>query len=101
MRIEGGLRRIVISLSLVVVLAGCVSDTWIYTCKRGPEHPRWAGPVEDERGDSDAAVLFDQSGRHAVLKEGRPEVTSTSTKTVAASTPLSVAERTRASTGPV
>ena len=42
-----------------------------------------------------------ESGKPAVLKEGRPEVTSTSTKTVAASTPLSVAERTRASTGPV
>jgi hypothetical protein len=36
-----------------------------------------------------------------VLNEGSPEVTSTSMKMVAASIPLSVAERTRASTGPV
>ena len=36
-----------------------------------------------------------------MLKDGSPAVTSTSTKMVAASTPLSVAERTRASTGPV
>ena len=31
-----------------------------------------AGPVEDERGDSDAAVLFDQSGPPATVTVGQP-----------------------------
>ncbi len=42
-----------------------------------------------------------ESGSPTVAKQGSPGVTSTSTETAAASTPHSVAERTRASMGPV
>ena len=40
-----------------------------------------------------------ESGRPTVVNEGNPDVTSTSTKTVAASIPCSDAERTLASMG--
>ena len=40
-----------------------------------------------------------ESGRPTVVKHGSPEATSTSTDTVAASMPWSVAERTLASMG--
>ena len=39
-----------------------------------------------------------ESGNPTVVNDGKPGVTSTSTKTVAASTPEIVADRTRAST---